>query len=202
MARTRKTTAETWVDAARQTLIEEGIGGVKVDCLANSLGVSRGGFYNNFGDRDDLLDQLLHHWQTHCRFLPEDAPASTPAGAIEWFDRCVGRLIEADGYDHRFDLAVREWARSDPRAGRAVERSDRERLKVLTRFFDTLGCGAEEAEVRARVFYYHQIGYYAIGVKESVAERRRKLATYLEILCGPGLLAAARAGRRAKTARG
>lgn len=201
MARTRKTTADTWIDAARQTLIEEGIGGVKVDRLANRLAVTRGGFYNNFADRDELLDQVLRHWRDSCRFLPDEGPGQAPAEAIAWFDRCVARLIEADGYDHRFDLAVRDWARSERRAARAVERSDRERLKVLTRFFDVLGCGQEEAEVRARVFYYHQIGYYAIGVKESVAERRRKLATYLEILCGPGLLAAARASKRAKKSR-
>lgn len=193
MARTPKITAETWIDTARQTLIEEGLGGVKIDRLANRLGVTRGGFYHNFKDRDELLDQLIAHWEAECRFLPADQPGSRLADAIEWFDRAIARLIEADGYDHRFDLAVREWARSDQRAAWAVERADRERLQTLTKFFETLGYDEQKAPVRARVFYYHQIGYYAIGVRQSIAERRRVLGTYLDILCGHGVLDTARA---------
>jgi len=193
MARTPKITASMWIETARQSLVEEGLGGVKVDRLANRLGVTRGGFYHNFKDRDDLLDQLIAHWERECRFLPEDQPGTRSSEAAEWFDRAIARLIESDGYDYHFDLAVREWARSDQRAAWAVERTDRERLQTLTRFFEALGYDDEEAPIRARVFYYHQIGYYAIGVQQSTAERRRALHTYLDILCGAGVLAAARA---------
>ncbi len=200
--RTPKITVETWIDTARQSLIEEGVGGVKIDRLATRLGVTRGGFYHNFKDRDDLLAQLLDHWERHCRFLPADAPSSKPAEAAEWFDLAIARLIDADGYDYRFDLAVRDWSRSDQRAAWAVERSDRERIQMLTKFFEVMGYDAEEAPVRARVFYYHQIGYYAIGVRQSSAERRRALGLYLEILCGHGVLDAARGepvrGRKAR----
>ena len=200
--RTPKITAATWIDTARQSLIEEGVGGVKVDRLASRLGVTRGGFYHNFKDRDDLLAQLLNHWERDCRFLPADAPGNKPTEASEWFDRAIARLIDEDGYDYRFDLAVRDWARSDQRVAWAVERSDRERLRILTKFFEVLGYDADEATIRARVFYYHQIGYYAIGVRQSLAERRRALGLYLEILCGPGVLQAAREdanrGRKAR----
>jgi AcrR family transcriptional regulator len=187
---------ETWIETARQTLIEEGIGGVKIDRIANRLGVTRGGFYHNFKDRDDLLTQLLDNWGQCCRFLPDDAPGNNPGDAAEWFDRAIARLIDADGYDYRFDLAVRDWARSDQRAAWAVERSDRERIQMLTKFFDVLGYNGEEAPIRARVFYYHQIGYYAIGVQQSSAERRRALGLYLQILCGEGVVDAAREGPR------
>jgi AcrR family transcriptional regulator len=192
VGRTPKVTAETWIDTARQSLIEEGIGSVKVDRLANRLGVTRGGFYHNFKDRDDLLAQLLDYWEKECRFLPDDMPGSKPAEAAEWFDRALQRLIDSDGYDYRFDLAVRDWSRFDQRAGWAVERVDRDRLQILTKFFEMLGYKGEEAIIRARVFYYHQIGYYAIGVRQSIAERRRALGLYLEILCGHGVLEAAR----------
>jgi AcrR family transcriptional regulator len=187
-----KISAETWINTARNTLIEEGIGGVKIDRLANRLGVTRGGFYHNFKDREELLDHLIAHWEQTCRFLPQGVPSSQPAKAVEWFDDLIARHIEGDGYDYRFDLAVREWARSDQRAAWAVERSDRERLQTLTRFFEILGYDSADAPVRARIFYYHQIGYYAIGVKESAAERRRALHTYVDLLCGSDVIDAAR----------
>jgi hypothetical protein len=105
----------------------------------------------------------------------------------------VDRLIESEGYDSRFDLAVRDWARADQRAAWAVERADRERLQTLAKAFAALGYSADEAPIRARVFYYHQIGYYAIDVKQSVTDRRRARDTYLDILCGPGVLVKAHA---------
>ena len=104
----------------------------------------------------------------------------------------LDRLIESDGYDHRYDLAVREWARSDKRAEWAVERADRERLDMLQKFFEVIGYDAEHSVVRAKVFYYHQIGYYAIGVRQSIAERRRAVKLYIDILCGEEALSAAR----------
>jgi AcrR family transcriptional regulator len=194
MARTAKITAETWIETARQTLVDEGLGGVKVDRLANRLGVTRGGFYHNFKDRDDLLEQLIALWERSCRFLPDTPTGNRPAEAVAWIEKAMERLLEGDGYDPRFDLAVREWARADQRAAWAIERADRDRLQVLGRFFEALGYDEDEALIRARVFYYHQIGYYAIGVRQGVGERRRTLGIYLEILCGHGVLAAARTG--------
>lgn len=194
--RTVKITAEFWIETARRALIEEGIAGVKVDRLASRLGVTRGGFFHNFRDREALLDRLLAHWEESCRFMPPDPLGATPASAIDWLDGMLQRLIDEDGYDHRFDMAVREWARSDQRTAWAVERSDRQRLAILVKFFEALGYDQDEAQIRARVFYYHQIGYYCIDVRETAAERRRVVGTYLDILCGFDRLAAGRAALR------
>ncbi len=191
--RTIKVTAEYWIETARRTLIEDGIAGVKVDRLASRLGVTRGGFYHNFRDREALLDRLLAHWEESCRFLPSDRPGNTPGEAVAWFDGLLDRLLDEDGYDPRFDMAVREWARGDQRAAWAVERSDRQRLAVLQGFFEALGYDATEAPIRARVFYYHQIGYYCLDVRETWAERRRIAAVYSDILCGADRIAAGRA---------
>jgi AcrR family transcriptional regulator len=193
-------TAQTWIETARRSLIDEGIGGVKVDRLARKLGVTRGGFYHNFHDREDMLARLLDLWDTSCQFLPADPPGSTLAEAAAWLERAIERLINEDGYDYRFDLAVREWARSDQRAAWAVSRADRQRLTKLEAFFKTLGYDKEEAPIRARVFYFHQIGYYAIGVKQSVAERRKNAEIYIDILCGHDVMERARAAKEEEEA--
>lgn len=184
----------TWIEAARHALINEGISGVKIDLLAKTLRVTRGGFYHNFRDRQDLLDQLLRDWQRNCRFLPRESPGGSPSDAIAWLDRMIERLIEEDGYDHEYDMAMREWARADRRVARAVQRADNERMETLRHLFLALGCPEEEARIRARVFYYHQIGYYAIGVRESAVERRRNVQHYLNILGGREQIQAARNG--------
>ena len=204
VGRTPKNTFQDWIQAGQRTLVDEGIAGLKVDRLANRLGVTRGGFYHNFKSRDEFLEQIIQHWEATCRFLPDEPPPSKPGEAVEWLERMIDRLIESDGYDYHYDLAVREWARSDKRAEWAIERADRERLETLQKFFDAIGYDAEHSAIRARVFYYHQMGYYAIGVRQSIAERRHAAQLYIEILCGKEALAAARAlaakGRKARAA--
>jgi AcrR family transcriptional regulator len=201
VGRTPKNTVQDWIEAAKRMLIDEGIAGLKVDRLANRLGVTRGGFYHNFKDRDEFFELVIRYWEETCRFLPKDPPPGKPAEAVEWLDRTIGRLIESDGYDYHFDLAVREWARADKRAEWAVERADRERLNLLQKFFEAIGYDSKHAAIRARVFYYHQIGYYAIGVLQSLSERRDNARLYIDIICGEATLAAARASTKNRKAR-
>lgn len=185
--------AQKWIDAAREALIREGISGVKVDRLAGRLGVTRGGFYHSFRDRDDLLARLLHDWERRCQLLPLEPPGKTPADAVRWLDQLNDRMIGEKVYDRDFDMAVREWGRSEPRAAWAMDRADAQRVDGLVAFFRALGYEEAEAQVRARIFYYHQVGYYAIGIRQTAAERRRDSKLYIDSLCGSERLAAARA---------
>lgn len=179
-----KTPPSTWIAAARRTLVEEGIQGVKVDRLAQRLGVTRGGFYKHFTDRNDLLDRLLQEWEASNIFAPDLPVLRSRADAQKALQALAERLIEEDGFDPRFDMAVRDWARNDRRAAWAVERVDARRLEQLRRLFAAFDCEADEAAVRARVFYYHQIGYYAMGVQETAAERKLLQPMYTRILVG------------------
>ncbi|WP_077034863.1 TetR/AcrR family transcriptional regulator [Pelomonas sp. KK5] len=188
-----KVPAEAWLQAARQTLIDEGIDAVKVDRLAKQLGVTRGGFYHHFVDRDELLQRLLRHWQDEVVFVDSGALPGNPAEALEAIDALVEHLMREDGYDPKFDMAVRAWAHASEATAAAVASSDEQRIEALTKIFSALGCRKDEAQVRARVFYFHQIGYYAIGVHESRGLRRQRVPIYIEILCGEQHLAAARA---------
>ena len=188
-----KVPATTWVETARDVLVDEGIDAVKVDRIALRLGVSRGGFYHHFADRADLLARLLRLWQDSVVFVPAGPAPAGPKAALVAIDTLVERLITEAGYHPRFDLAVRTWGHADPQVAQAVEAADTARLESLERIFKALGCKGQEAKIRARVFYFHQIGYYAIGVTETTQNRRRQLDSYVRILCGEENLRAAQA---------
>jgi AcrR family transcriptional regulator len=51
--------ADLWLDAAYQLLVEGGVEAVKVMPLAEKLGLSRTSFYWHFADREALLDGLV-----------------------------------------------------------------------------------------------------------------------------------------------
>jgi AcrR family transcriptional regulator len=194
-----KVPAESWLEAARQMLVQEGIDAVKVDRLAKGLGVSRGGFYYHFADRDDLLIRLLGVWKSEVVFVPSQLEPSNPHEALQAIEALVDHLLGEDGYDPRFDLAVRSWAHSDTRTASAVQVADVQRIATLTAIFRGLRCEESEAAVRARVFYFHQIGYYLIDLHEDRKSRREHVSTYISILCGEHHLAAARSWNPGRT---
>src|SRR5215470_9071277 len=51
-----------WVAAGLAALAEGGIDRVRVEVVAERLGVTKGGFYRRFKDRRALLDSMLDTW--------------------------------------------------------------------------------------------------------------------------------------------
>lgn len=172
-----------WIAAARDILIEQGVEAVKIDRLARKLKVTRGGFYWRFESLANLLVALLEDWRktNSVAILGALEGAGTPH---ERFDALMRVWIEEDGYSAAYDTAVRAWGRVDPAVSKAVAEVDDERLAAFEKLFADAGCTPREALVRARVTYYHQVGYYAMGVEEPRKRRWELSATYRKILTG------------------
>ncbi|MCZ8130824.1 MAG: TetR/AcrR family transcriptional regulator [Steroidobacteraceae bacterium] len=184
--RARKTPLgrEAWLQAAREALIREGIRGVEIGKLARRLKVTRGGFYWFFDSRKQLLDELLADWErTNSAAFKAVLRAPGRNGMAE-FQAIVDVWINEAGYSPAWDAAVRDWARVSAKVANAVRRVDDERIAVLQRVFEDMGYPEDEAFVRARVTYFHQVGYYALGVEEPRQQRLRLLPLYTRILTG------------------
>jgi AcrR family transcriptional regulator len=182
-----KRVRDEWFDLARDTLISDGIDAVSVQGMSQKLGVSRGGFYGYFGARGDLLARLLQDWrQTNTDALRRIAAPQRTDGATQ-FNELVQMWLEDDGYRPAYDAAVRDWGRRSSDVARIVRRVDSERVRLITRIFRNLGFPADEALVRARITYYHQVGYYALMVHETRSSRRKLIPLYKLALAGSRL---------------
>lgn len=178
------TTRDDWIRAALHILIEEGAAEVKILELAKRLGCSRSNFYWFFTDRDALLSALLACWQAR-NTAAIVGRASRPAarisqGVLHIFD-C---WADPDLFDARLDFAVREWARRSDRVAGQVRQADAERLEAIAALFARFGATATEAKVRARTLYFMQIGYYALQITETPAERLALLSDYVLAFSG------------------
>jgi hypothetical protein len=47
-----------------------------------------------------------------------------------------------------------------------------------------MGRTKADSLIRAKILYFHQLGYYLTGIKESDAVRKRVAPRYLEVLSG------------------
>jgi AcrR family transcriptional regulator len=62
VAQTR-TPKNVWIDAGLQALAAGGPDAVRVDVIAQELGVTRGGFYWHFPNRQAFLEEMLNTWE-------------------------------------------------------------------------------------------------------------------------------------------
>lgn len=179
-----KATREDWLRAARDVLVNIGVGEVKILTLSNRLGVSRSSFYWSFEGRDDLLQQLLDEWEarnTRCIIEKCGLQAASINQATCNFFEC---FIDQELFDQGLDFAVRDWSRRDPSVRDKIDDADRLRLLAIERMFLRHGFGATEADARARILYYMQLGYHALDVTESMDVRMARIEGYLKGFTG------------------
>jgi AcrR family transcriptional regulator len=174
---------DDWLKVAKDTLIQEGIEAVKIDRLAKACGVTRGGFYWRFKSRDDLLDQLLKDWRTS-NTSPFLAAIAGPGSPAERYQALIRLWIDERDFNPDYDTAVRNWALTSRKVADVVHTVDDIRMDALRRLFLDSGYEENEAMVRARITYFHQIGYYALGMKEATPTRAGLVDIYYRILTG------------------
>ena len=175
----QRTTRQDWLNVARDILVSQGVAEVKVLSIGERLQVSRSSFYWYFRSRKDLLDALLAEWEaTNTAFLVRacEAPARTITGGVLNFFRC---FVDPGLFDQRLDFAVREWARRDGSVRRVIDRADDTRLAALAAMFRRHGYPEDEADARARILYFMQLGYHALDQSEPMRIRMSRLEAYL-----------------------
>lgn len=177
-------TRHDWILMARKALILGGVGAVRIVPLAKKLKVTRGGFYWHFQGRQDLLDALLQDWvENNTAAFDAVLSRSGHNGRAE-FQAFVNVWVEETDYQPAWDTAVRNWARLSSVVADVVKRVDRHRIDILRKIFLDIGYRDPQALVRARITYFHQVGYYTLGLEETRERRLELMPTYMESLIG------------------
>jgi len=175
---------QDWLAAAEKRLISGGIDSVKIGALAKDLGVTRGSFYWHFKDRDHLLGVMLDSWHSVSLRIFEDLLLEEGSSGMDEFLRLVHLWIDEEHFDAALEAAIRDWARVSEDVAEVVKDVDEGRVKAIKRIFLDFGYDDDEAFIRARITYFHQVGYYTIGYNETLDERMTLLPIYVYVLTG------------------
>lgn len=182
-ARTRRLTREDWIAFARKTLVQSGIENVKVDRLAKRAKVTRGSFYHHFRDRKDLLAALLRDWEVRNHIEVAEIRDRWARSEPDLTEIILIWLGEDRGYLD-FDMAIRSWARQAREVADVVHRVDAAWIGLLEQLFADSGYQGDDCVVRARITYFHQVGYHALDFPESAEQRLKLVPVYYEALTG------------------
>ncbi|WP_296762605.1 TetR/AcrR family transcriptional regulator [Sediminimonas sp.] len=175
---------ELWLQAAYETLVEQGVDAVKVMELAKRLELSRTSFYGHFDSREALLAALVERWRvknTGNLLARTQAYAETIAEALFNLFDC---WLRDDLFDARLDFAIRNWALADPELRAVLEASDQDRIDAIEAMFARFGYSPDDARVRAYTVYFTQIGYISMMVEEPPEPRIRRMPLYVETFTG------------------
>lgn len=182
--RGRRLGKNAWILAARDALVEGGPEAVKVERIAKTLQATRAAFYWHFADRDELLSEVLAYWKlASVESYEEVIKREDHDGAAE-LEILNDLWGEDKEFDPAFDSAMRLWARNSKQVALAVKKVDDKRIAILHTVFKNLDYDEPEALVRARVAYFQQVGYYALGFKETRKARKALAPVYLKVLMG------------------
>lgn len=173
---------ELWIETGLELLATEGPGAVRVEVLAQQLGVTRGGFYRQFGSRAELIDAMLDAWERRSiddvRQRVESEGGDAPRKA-----RRAGMLTFAPDLAP-IDLAVREWARRDQAVAARLRRVDNRRMDYLRELIATTSGDAGDVEARAMLAFSLVIGDHLIAADRFVGGRSRVLRDATRLILG------------------
>jgi AcrR family transcriptional regulator len=158
MAAITRTPRSRWIEEGLRALADGGPDAVRVEVLAQELGVTKGGFYGQFADRNALLAEMLDSWE---RKSTEEVleRVEREGGDVKARLRRAGALTFSREL-LPIDLAVRDWARRDQAVAERLRRVDNRRMEYLRLLFGAICPDQDEVEARSMLAFSLAIGQH------------------------------------------
>jgi AcrR family transcriptional regulator len=172
VAQTR-TPKNVWIDAGLLALAAGGPDAVRVDVIAQELGVTRGGFYWHFPNRQAFLEEMLNTWE-HRSTDEALARVEKEGGDARHKVRRAGMLTFSTEL-LPIDLAVRDWARRDRSVAKRLRRVDNRRMDYLRTMIGTFVDDADDVEASGMLAFSLAIGSHFIAADHGARRRKQVL---------------------------
>jgi len=143
---TARTPRTAWIDAGLAALAAGGPDSVRIESLARALGVTKGGFYGYFADRNALLTEMLDAWESRSVAQVLERVEREGGGAVARARRAAELTFSPELLP--IDLAIRDWARRDAEVAARLRRVDNQRMDYLRSH--VAGVFPDEGDLEAR----------------------------------------------------
>jgi len=174
MALTR-TPRSSWIDEGLRALAAGGPDAVRIEPLAQTLGVTKGGFYWHFDDRRALLEEMLDTWE---RVMLDEVIESVESEAGDARARLRRLFALAAAYSGellRVDLAVRDWARREEAVAERLRRVDNRRMDYMRSLFGDFCPDEDDVEARCMLAFSLWIGNHFMAADHGARSRAEVL---------------------------
>ncbi len=164
-----RTPRASWIEEGLRALSAGGPDAVRVESLARTQGVTKGGFYGYFADRNALLEEMLDTWERRSTDEVIDRVERQGGDAMAKSRRAAALTFSDELLP--IDLAVRDWSRRDPPVADRLRRVDNRRMKYLRSLLSTVCADEDELEARCLVAFSVAIGSHFIAADHNGRSR-------------------------------
>jgi AcrR family transcriptional regulator len=185
MAAPTRTPRTSWIQEGLRALGVGGPDAVRIEKLAQALGVTKGGFYWHFDDRPALLAEMLDAWERVGVDAVIERVESAGGDARAKLRRLFG-ITSSGGDLMKIELAIREWARRDEAVAERLRRVDNRRMEYMRSLFGAFCRDADEVEARCMLAFSLWIGNHLMAADHGPRSRAQVLKLALSRLLAEG----------------
>ncbi len=183
---TARTPRGKWIEEGLRALSAGGPEAVRIESLAQALGVSKGGFYGYFRNRGTLLTEILDTWE---REVTEAVIERVESGGGDARAKLVRLFTIAGAGDSPMtstvaELAIRDWARHDEAVAERLRRVDNRRMEYMRALFASFCDDEAEVEARCLIAFSLRIGNHYIAADHGGRSRAEVLELTRKWLLG------------------
>ncbi|MFJ6810720.1 TetR/AcrR family transcriptional regulator [Streptomyces anulatus] len=172
-----RTPRDRWIEEGLRTLAAGGPEAVRIEVLAQALGVTKGGFYGYFRNRAALLEEMLATWEREvaegiiARIERDGGDARERLGHLFDFVESGGPVMSAG-----VEMAIRDWARRDEGVARRLRRADNRRMDYLRELYGAFCPDEADVEARCLITFSLRVGEHLIASDNGPRDRADVLA--------------------------
>ena len=183
MAAPTRTPRTSWIQAGLLALAAGGPDAVRIEPLAQVLGVTKGGFYWHFENRPALLAEMLDTWE---RVVLDEVIERVESGRGDGRAklRRLFKLAASSDDLLTIELAVRDWARRDDEVARRLTRVDNRRMEYMRSLFAQFCPDDDEVEARSMLAFSLFVGSNFVAAEHGGRSRTRVVKLAAEHLLG------------------
>ena len=153
-----RTPPARWVEAGLRALAVGGPDAVRIEPLAQELGVTKGGFYGYFSDRRALLEAMLDTWEKSVIDDVIERVDGEGGDARARLRRLFALTSSSAGELLRVELAIRDWGRRDRGVAKRLKRVDNRRMEFMRPLFADFCRDGDDVEARCLLAFSLFIG--------------------------------------------
>lgn len=150
----KRVSKDEWLQAALDTLIEEGVEALRIERLAKRLHISKSGFYWHFKDSADLRQQIVEYWEHEYTETVINLLGKMPMEPKQKLQYIAQMVLE--NKLATYDIAMQALGKREPALMRRINKVYKVRTNFVRKLFEELGFKGDELELRTRLFVvYH-----------------------------------------------
>ncbi len=182
MAPPTRTPRNRWIEEGLRALGDGGPEAVRIESLAQALGVSKGGFYWHFSDRQALLEEILDAWERAWVDEVIEAVEAEDGDARSRLRRLFALAVASGGELLKIELAIRNWARREEAVAERLRQVDNRRMNYMRSLFGAICEDDDDVEARCLLAFSLFIGGHFVSADHGGRSRAEALELALEWL--------------------